>query len=178
MSAWPWSSAIAVLKRYRVPYTVERDTIWYDGRRISASRKVKPQDIMHEAAHWFLSSTDLRRVVNFGLGPDPDGATPRNIDSPEIVEDSIQEEIFVSGAGILLTAMIGGDFKKNLDDHTWGNMLKKDEVWEMRESARRLRLAGVELPKSVELKVVWTLAGIRGQHCKRLPVHLRPKRRR
>lgn len=141
--------AIALVRRLGVPYSIRKNRNWYDGRRIAAGPAIRPQDILHEAAHWVLAGPH-RNVVNFGLGRDPESATPQHIESPTLVDDSVGDEIYASGLGIVFVAMIGGPYEKNLEDHSWDTAEHGDK--DLAVALDRAKQAGVEVdPEAVKL---------------------------
>jgi hypothetical protein len=124
--------------------------MWYDGKAIAAGKRMPVEDILHEAGHWLMASVKLRKVINYGLGPDPNGDTPKRLRSPFVGESSteIQEEIYADGAGILLVALCDGDFRKVLVEHQW-ETIDEDGIDDLKESARRLSAVGVKVTEKI-----------------------------
>jgi hypothetical protein len=142
--------ALELLKKSGVPLNLRRNKVWFDGKAIAAGRKVKPEDILHEGAHWLMAHPSRRGWVNYGLGTDPDMDTPekyRGLEcrDPRVLDCQVDEEVMASGAGILMVAMIGGDYDSNLRNHSWD--IQEDGAKDLIVARKRLRDAGVEIPE-------------------------------
>lgn len=158
------TKARALLESAGVPMNTRRDKMWFDGKAIAAGPRIPVEDMLHEGGHWLMAKPRLRTVRNYGLGPDPNGDTPRRFSSPFMggkrvggIDEGIDEEILASGAGILMLAMIGGDHESNLRNHQWDTPKGLDDLHEV---AAKLRKRGVNVPKAVVFKVRKTLTAI------------------
>lgn len=158
---------LKLLDQLKVPHDTECQGMWYDGRWVAAGVKVQPEDILHEAAHWLLAEPLSRKTVNFGLGPDPHGDTPDEIKSPTLYYEPAtpsphfksrvdQEEESASALGILLVAMLGGNFKNVLEEHGW--VSNDGFIPPFYKALKFLRGLGLVVPRAVESAVRETFA--------------------
>ena len=160
--------ALALLAAAGVPLNIRRNKMWFDGKSIAAGRRLPAEDMLHEAGHWLMAKPKLRTIRNYGLGPDPNGDTPKKYSSPFLGDEKdggIDEEVLASGAGILMVAMVGGDHESNLRNHQWDT---RKGVTQLQEIAVRLRKRGVKVPKAVVFKVCKTLTAIVDEWEKRM----------
>jgi len=149
--------AIALLKAAGVPLNLRRNKVWFDGKAIAAGPRVRYEDILHEGAHWLVADKTRRTWVNYGLGTDPNMDTPRRFQGleckdPRFVEVMEYEEVMASGCGIIMVAMIEGDYDTNLRNHSW-DCQGDDGPDDLKNCVKRLRSVGVNVPRKVLVNV-------------------------
>ncbi|MGD9729945.1 MAG: hypothetical protein AB7L09_02390 [Nitrospira sp.] len=150
------------LRKHQIPYDLQRQVQWYDGRTIPAGARVDPNDILHEAAHWLIAEPKRRGVVNYGLGPDPEGCAP--LPSPVLVANDVDEEVMASAMGILLLARMGGPFARELERHSWDTTPPNDVKRDLEEAARLAMMQGVYISDEVVDRVLNACLGLIAAH--------------
>ncbi len=89
------------------------------------------QNILHELGHYQVASPKRRLLKGFGLGSEPDGG---NCDSIMAGDYDFREESRASLMGILWVHHIGGEWRKNMDDHEWDEValtrMGRDETFD------------------------------------------------
>ena len=137
---------LSLLRRHKIPYHAKQKEMWYDGKAIAAGLH-NELDILHEAGHWIAAKH--RKVVNYGLGPDPDNETPKEIESPELVEDTQGAEEIASALGILLTEKVKGDTKAHLDYHNWQSEKTTKCRKDLLTAKKIAEKAGIRIPSAL-----------------------------
>jgi len=136
-----------VLDYYRMPYTlkkVDEDVATWDGEKLWVGMldTNRPDFLLHELAHWLISSR--RNLPNYGLGQSPDGGPDTKLSLSK--EKAQLEEGRAALLGVIICGCVGLDVVEAADEvylysvlssPTWGppeftdvwETLKKDYHW-------------------------------------------------
>lgn len=100
-----------------------RKSYMYDGKYINCKNQTA-SNIIHDIAHYALSSKTRRKIVEYGLGAGPETASI-NIDNAndvainERVDNYFTNEEKASALGIYWEKKLKLNYKKTYNDHKW-----------------------------------------------------------
>jgi elongation factor P hydroxylase len=118
----PQNLALALCQRLSIPTSPDKPGAWQWTGRVLCVGGQKPQDIVHDAAHWLVAPPWRRRCPDFGLGRGPDTELWYLIGPNELrvkSEYAQLEEEQASLLGVFYLAALGLNYRATLMIHNW-----------------------------------------------------------
>lgn len=95
-----------------------QDSYSWDGKTMAVNDwKIPISNVLHDIAHWLVSTPERRLIPDFGLGTGPDSG----LFIKEFVSDPTIEEMQASCLGILYEKVLGLGWEYTFKWHSWDN---------------------------------------------------------